>query len=75
MHKTFLKLEYVVKFIQKPAVDTCHLPNLFDAIPTMESSRNCEDAFICWIDKFFVDVFHEVVLNHFRKATILVMDT
>jgi len=62
MHKTPLDLEDVVKLIQKPTVDIRHLPNLLDAVATMESSRNCEYSLVCRIDKLFIDVLHEVVL-------------
>jgi hypothetical protein len=36
VRKTLLQFENVVKFVQEPFVNVAHLPNLIDAISSME---------------------------------------
>jgi len=55
-------LKDITELRQKPFVNVGHLMYFFDAITTMECSRNREDALIRWIDQLLVDVFNVLVL-------------
>lgn len=53
----------VVQFVQKPLVDICHLPYLFNRISTIERGRDSKYSLIGRINKFVIDILDEVVLS------------
>ena len=52
-----------MEFRQKPLVYGCHLPDLFNAVPTVECTGYCKDTIVGGIDKFFVDIIDEIILQ------------
>lgn len=51
-----------MEFGQEPFVNVGHLPDLVDAVPTMESGGDSEDALVSRVHELFINVFNKIVL-------------
>lgn len=61
-HQGLLHVKDILELREEPLVDVRHLPDLVDAVPTVESRRDSEDTLIGRIDELLIDVLDEVVL-------------
>ena|ERR1700736_6793525 len=64
-----------MEFCQKPFVDIGYPPDFIHAIASMECSRNREYTFVGWVDKFLIDILHEVVLEASQNVNNLSIQT
>ena len=58
-----LGLKDRLEFLEEPAVDVCHLPDLLNRISAMEGSRDREDTLVRRVLELLVNIFYEVVLK------------
>ena len=66
--QVLLHLKNGLELGEEPLVDIRHLPDLLDAVPTVEGRGDRKDALVRWVHQLLINVLHKVVLPTTRQS-------